>query len=400
MTQVKFNVTDLYEGLKSIQIGKVKDARDTLYFTINKSSWNKLTLYHSDYNNIVDISIESIPGLDSDSNIKFCCGYFELLDIMTEIKQLTKTLESDNGIFEINSDIIKIKYDFMEYKIESRSFLDLTGEPTFDIDSSKKLGGVTLKLNTANDRKQFINNLEQLLKIVPTKDNQMPTLNNVKLEVNRNDIKLIAIDGFRLNVIEYPLDNDSEFTALLSKDLTGILIKILKDNLKTVSGVTFDSYKLDEKQILNIRVNRTSGDSPVISAETLQETFFDYTKIIDNEIKVKTQVDKVKLETIIKSVTKHDTSDNQNKLGIWTFEDGNLQISNADNTVSAKFDHNNKKDILRAGYNSGYVLDSLKYYQGKEVNISLKDSVAPMYIKDQQELYNSDYVILPIRLTD
>ncbi|HEX3039474.1 MAG TPA: DNA polymerase III subunit beta [Caproiciproducens sp.] len=205
-------------------------------------------------------------------------------------------------------------------------------------------------------------------------------------ELEKDKIRLVSVDGYRLAMREENARCDQELSFVVPGKTLGEVLKLLSDG--------------DEE--LEILIGRRHiifniGNYRVIS-RLLEGEFLDYHAAIpassSTEISVKTRsfIDSVERVSLLitdrlKSPLRCLFADNEIKVSCST------SIGRANDQFEAKISGNS----VEMGFNNRYLLDALRNTEGDEVKIQLNGALSPMKVLPR-EGDSFLFLVLPVRL--
>lgn len=229
--------------------------------------------------------------------------------------------------------------------------------------------------------------IRQTIFAVAVNDSTKVVHTGIKFEITGGNIRLIALDGFRLAIRNEEIDYEGEDVSFIvpSKTLNEIL-KILNDEEGTVSisvgkrhiifeiGEYYIISRLLEGEFLNYKtaIPLNCSTTVKVSTKSLIESIERTSLIITDKIK---------------SPIKCSFSENSIKISSVT------SIGTAHDRIAAEIEGNS----LEIGFNNKFLLDALKVSDVDEVKIELNGPTSPILILDP----DSDkflFLVLPVRL--
>lgn len=213
-------------------------------------------------------------------------------------------------------------------------------------------------------------------------------LTGALFEVNQNEIKAVALDGFRMAIRTEILEKEYEpFSFIIPGRTLNELIKILKDYDALVDVSLTDRYLMLEME-----------NSKIVS-RLLEGEFINYKKIIPTEKKITT---KISLNELIESVERcspiiaNDTTKSPVKLII---DNDKLTVSCITNMgqIMDEMAIEDCENTLEIGFNQKYLLDALKVCQEEKIVLEMNTALSPCLIKPV-EGDKFIYIVLPVRL--
>ena len=217
-----------------------------------------------------------------------------------------------------------------------------------------------------------------------------PVLSGVFFDVNKDVVKIVATDSYRL----------AEKTLQL-KEKTNINVQCIVP-ARTVMELGKILNKAGEADVeMSISKNQVLfivGDVQLMS-RLIEGKFPPYEKIIPKETKTKLEVGVEELANVVRRVSLF-ARENNNSIKVSATNDGKLSISTDETKVgeekaeiNVKINGENNKIAL----NAQYLLDVLNYIQSETVMLEIDDKLSPAIIKPVK---NSDYVyiIMPLKI--
>ena len=211
----------------------------------------------------------------------------------------------------------------------------------------------------------------------------------VKFEVKSGEIKLIALDGYRLAI-------RSEFTDYNGNDLSFVVPpKTLNEIIKL--AVDEDSFIEIVKGRRHIRFDINEY---CIISRLLEGEFIDYNTAIP---KVKGTTVRVNTRNLINCIERTSIiiTERENSYIKCVFEDDELKLSalTALGSASDRLSVSVDGDKTEIGFNNRYLLDALRNSDTDEVLINLNGSFsAAIIVPPESEHFL--YLILPVRIKD
>ena len=213
------------------------------------------------------------------------------------------------------------------------------------------------------------------------------------LEINNNQITMVALDGYRVGI------RREENTNIENK---GTKIVIPAKMMKEVGKVLSDSSLEEEEEI---RIDIGEARVKVFIEETcmrmnlLAGEFIKYLDIIPKDHKTEMRIDRAELLDCVEraSILR---SDGKNAFVRFSINEDELIISSRAEEGQGKETIKiiNRGDNLEIGFDAKFVIEGLKAISDEEISMSFNTSVSPCLIKPV-EGNNFEYMILPVRLS-
>lgn len=211
----------------------------------------------------------------------------------------------------------------------------------------------------------------------------------VLVEMEENNLSMVALDGFRMAVVKENMRNEEQRRIIISARILNEINKIISDieDSKEVYMI------LDEKKAVFL-VEETK-----IVLRLLEGDFIKYKDIIPKEYKSRIKVNRSGLLNSIEraSLLAREGKNNLIKLSIIG---DNLIITSKSEEGNVKEEILIEKEgtDLDIGFNSKYVLDVLKVLDDEDIFMEFNSGVSPCLIKPM-EGDSFVYLILPVRIS-
>jgi DNA polymerase-3 subunit beta len=217
-----------------------------------------------------------------------------------------------------------------------------------------------------------------------------PVLAGVLFDVNKDEMKIVATDSYRL----------AEKTLKL-KEKGNVQIQCIVP-ARTVMEMGKILMKAEEKEVeINVSKNQVLfnvGDV-VLMSRLIEGKFPPYEKIIPKETKTKLEVLSEELANVVRRVSLF-ARENNNSIKLSATNDGKLNISTDETKVgeekaeiNVKIDGENNKIAL----NAQYLLDVLNFVQSEKVMLEVDDKLSPAVVRSAKEK-DYVYIIMPLKV--
>ena len=221
------------------------------------------------------------------------------------------------------------------------------------------------------------------------KDETRPVFMGCSFEVIGDKISLVATNTHRLALVKEQLPesySDCNF-VVPAETLRGIMLRIDPKDVENYVTINYSTRYLTFK-----------FDNVFVTARLIEGTFPPYDKVIPNSSTTRVKVDTAEFRNAVEFVAlmSKETEYNTVKLAIG---DGSIEISSnspevggAVKSVEAQIDG----DDLEISFNANYIVDVLKVFDSKQVNIALNDRYSPAAFTEPE---NDSYVYIatPVR---
>lgn len=295
--------------------------------------------------------------------------------LMEVIRALPSNIEIT---FEVDSDALNVvlKTENGEYKLTCPNLSEYPAIPEF-LDAKK--------IHIDHD---LLFRLINKTLFAVSKDELRPVLTGILLHILKDEIRAVSTDGHRLVKIvnrNYKFEEEHEI-VLPSKSLN-VVLKYMDEKFQYISVSETDAIFVFEKSL--------------ISTKLIDEKYPNYESVIPTESKYTMVVNKNDLLSSVKRASLFTT--NPNNLIKFTIESNSVTLyaedpdtgKSANEKIPCEF-NGEKFDI---GFNADYVAEILNHIDSEEVNISLTSpnkavTVLPKTIKDDDILM----LLMPLRL--
>jgi len=298
--------------------------------------------------------------------------------------------------------------EFISYLSSGKIDLSLEGDNLLSVSSSKinstfttipaldypEFPKIDSKTSFDLDLNNFLNSISQIIFSAAT-DDMRPVLTAVLCQFTKQNLTLVATDGFRLSIKEIkfdqPLDfnNDQLITFLIPAKSLLEIVKLAKNNQKIKLGLSTDEHQiifiLDDIEIISRLID---GEYP------------DYQKIVPQNYSTKVFINRdeflqaVKIASVFAkesaNVVKFNIKANSVELSA-----NAPQVGQNKTIVDAKIEGEN----MEIAFNYKFLSDFLSNCKSPEIIIQLNDSLSPAGFFDQSEP-DFTHIIMPVRLQD
>ena len=215
-----------------------------------------------------------------------------------------------------------------------------------------------------------------------------PIFTGVKFEIEDNELRMIALDGFRLAIRKEKIQYEGEALEFIVPSKT--LNEIIKISSETDDEI---SVSLGKRHIVF-----TIGTYSVIS-RLIEGEFLNYSRTIPAGSKTQTVVSTMELLNAIERTAIVITDRVKSPIRC-IFNNNEIKLNCITNTarVNDKINASVLGDKLEIGFNSKYFIDALKNADCEQIKIEMIDSIKPIKITAVDN-DNFLFIIMPVRLT-
>ena len=218
-------------------------------------------------------------------------------------------------------------------------------------------------------------------------DESRPILTGCLMEVNRAEMRVVALDGFRLAMREEKIDGpDKDVSAVVGGRVLGDIAKILCDTDEPVSLCFSASH-----------VQMNMGPTHIV-ARLLEGEFIRYRQILPQEWQTRVSVRRADLGNAIDRASLI-AREGKNNLVCFKIDGDTLTVtSNSENgDMEEKIAVTTEGKDLSIAFNVRYITDVLKALSDDEVYMRFNSNVSPCVVcPTQGDGYL--YLVLPVRV--
>jgi DNA polymerase-3 subunit beta len=227
------------------------------------------------------------------------------------------------------------------------------------------------------------------------KDDTLPMLTGVRVEIGDGKLVLVATDRFRLAMREFPWEPD----ASLGEVAVLVPARTLGDAAKTLGG---SGSKVEMSLAANDGLLGLSGSGKRTTTRLLDADFPKYRQLLPTEHSAAAIIDIDALQQAIKRVSLVAERGTQVRL---EFVDGGLRLSaggDDEGSAEEELPVEYTGEPVTIAFNPGYLLDGLGAVRTQKVHLSFTTPSRPALLKPVDEDGNVApgylYLLMPVRL--
>ena len=293
---------------------------------------------------------------------------------------IVRKLPNDEIIFESEGENISVKCLSSEFT--------LVGSP---IDEFPNIKNTEENLKELVFDKSIFSDMIKKTSFAASTDQTKGAITGVLVELLKDSLNMVAIDGFRMAVTSEDVINMEENKVIISARIMNEINKIITEANNDNIG---DIRILCDNKSAVVYIDKIKIVMRLIAGE-----FLKYEDILPKESSIKVLVRKGDLAEAIEraSLLSKEGKNNLIKLSI---KDTLMNISSRseEGTVNEDVLIRKEGDDLEIGFNAKYLLDILKVIDDEEIEMNFNSSISPCLIKPT-EGRNYKYLILPVRIT-
>lgn len=211
----------------------------------------------------------------------------------------------------------------------------------------------------------------------------------VLIEMEKESLNMVALDGFRMAVTREAVENEEERKIVISSRILNEINKIITEE-ENQEGI---SLILDERKAIFF------FDGTRVMLRLLDGEFIKYKDLIPKEHQLRVIAERSELLSSIERASLL-AKEGKNNLIKFSFVQDTLTITSRSEEGNVKEEivlQKNGPD-LDIGFNSKYILDVLKAIDDDEVMMEFNSSVTPCMIRPL-EGNHYEYLVLPVRIS-
>jgi len=321
------------------------------------------------------------------------------LDISIEKKMPDVNVEEEGSVVvssKLFTDIVRKlpNEDISIEQLEDKSLIIKTSISEFTIlglspEEFPKIGEVEEEDKLVFD-KELLKEMIRKTSFCASIDESKGIIVGVLIEVEKDFISMVALDGFRMAVIREEMKSENENKIIINAKIINEINKIMSD--------------IDEEQEVTLILNKKKAmilfENVKIVIRLLEGEFIKYKDILPKEVKCKVKISKNLLH---ESMDRASILSKEGKNNLIRFS-----VSEDFLTITSRSEEGNVKeevplslkdgDDIEIGFNSKYVLDVLKVLDDEEIILEMVSSVKPCVIKPA-EGSGFEYLVLPVRIS-
>ncbi len=210
----------------------------------------------------------------------------------------------------------------------------------------------------------------------------------ILIELEKEMMNMIAIDGFRMAIVREPLRNEDERKIIISSRIMTEIAKIFTENDED------DNIEM----MVSDKIAVISMEDSKITMRLLAGEFVKYKSILPKESKTDVII---KREDLLNCTERAAllAKEGKNNLIVLNISDGLLEVTSKcdEGDLREEIIVNKSGEDLEIGFNSKYIIDVLKVIDDDEVKLELNSNITPCLIKPV-EGNKFEYLILPVRM--
>lgn len=244
-----------------------------------------------------------------------------------------------------------------------------------------------------NDRylvfdKELFRNMILKTSFAASIDESKGVLTGILTEMSKEDIVMVALDGFRLALSREDMINEEPGKFIISAKIMNEISRIITED-ETAEDINL--YLGNKKAV--ILTGRTE-----IVLRVMEGEFIDYRRIIPTDSTTKVVINR---ELFYDSVERASllAREGKNNLVKITIKDDLMTITSRseEGNVREELAIDKEGNDIEIGFNSKYIMDVMKEIVDESVTLHMKSGVTPCVVRPV-EGNSYEYLILPVRI--
>lgn len=296
------------------------------------------------------------------------------------ISDIVRKLSGDTVFFSLSdSQIMRVECQLSVFNIKGLSAEDFPEFPEVDEAMDVKINSSLLKTM-----------IHRTLFATATNDN-IPVLTGVKLEIDDQNINMIAIDGYRMALCYEKSDNHLEET-----------IEVI---IPSKSLQELDRMVTEKDTVILIRFSKTQVffefEDTVFTSRLLEGEFINFRNILPETFETEMVIDRsLFLESCERAALMARSG--KNNLIRMNINMDRLEIFSGGEVgdVEEILPMTMTGSELKIAFNVKFIIDALRAVSDEKVRMGFTTAIGPSIIKSEKEQSDYTYMVLPIRVAD
>ena len=220
-------------------------------------------------------------------------------------------------------------------------------------------------------------------------DESKLALTGIFFERRESEIRLVALDGYRLAVRRIPLDpgqEKEEYSLIIPRRSMIEVSRIFTDDgdlmIRTVPGhIVFENKKTK------------------LFSRLIDKNYINYEDIISSDFKTEVSISRLNLQNALERASLLAKEERANLIKL-TFDQNKLYIeSNSEiGHVNEQLSLEKEGDDIKIAFNAKYLLEGIRALDVDQISLQLNGSLNPLLIRPQEDPGSYLYLVLPVRV--
>ena len=238
-------------------------------------------------------------------------------------------------------------------------------------------------------KKEVLKNLIRRTSFAASSDETRGIITGELLEIKKDSITFVALDGFRMAVVKENISNLREKSIIIASRIVQEIGKVLMETEEEGDVRIVE----DEKKATFI-----FEDTRIVT-RLMEGDFIKYRDILPKENRIRVKVDRMKLMEAVERAS-IIVREGKNTFVKFSMEEDIIIVSSraVEGTSKGVIPIEKEGENIEIGFNARYVIDAIKAISDEYIMMEFNTGISPCVIKPV-EGDNFDYLILPVRLS-
>lgn len=293
------------------------------------------------------------------------------------IGSIFRKLPAHEAVLEADNDVLNIDCLDSHFHLQVQNAKEYP--PLIEIKDAKTTHIESDVLKRAVQETEFATSL----------DESKVALTGIYFERKEKEIRLVALDGYRLAVRVIPLSDDEDeysHSVIIPRRAMIELTRIFPDNIE-ISIHIIQGHVVFE------------SENTKLYSRLIDKNYIRYEEIISTDFKTEVIVNRQNLQNSFERASLLVKEERANLIKL-TFEDDFLHIeSNSEiGHVNEQIAVEKTGDNLKIAFNAKYLLDGIRSLNTEKVHLFLNGTLNPLVVKPLGDENSYLYLVLPVRV--
>lgn len=367
--QATINTKDFISSLRKVMLASSKQAlNNELANAIKLSVSSNNCLILTSYN--FSVAIESSLDANDCEEGDFCVNAKSIFDIISKCV----------------SEFIHVSFNGTVCTIKSgKAVFNLPAMSSDNFALLPKVGDIK---PITIDAVRFVESANKVL-YAAAQDDKRPELQGVSVEIQNEELNLVACDAYRLANVKFGVESDRELKIIVPSGTVSILSKIVKDS-------NDDAQIFASNKFIMVKVGNATLTSRLVSG-----IYMDWRKAIPDQIAIDCVFEKNKIVRAIEMAQAVQSTTGKTT-GCIVFEINkdiaNISLKSQAGQFEDQIEFETNGNLkMKIAFNTKYLLDAIRTIDQDKVTMSIIGSLSPCFIKGDKDdsIMN---MVLPVRI--
>ena len=282
-------------------------------------------------------------------------------------------------IFNIETNTLKIECQNTNFTLNT---LPLTEYPAFPVIREENKFGMGIK--------KFKMLVSKVLRAASIDENRA-ILTGVLLELEKENLRMVATDSYRLALIEEKIKNNNKEIKVV------VPARVLESIQKSEYTEETVEVNIEENQ-LSFSIKKENDVKNIIISRLLSGKFPQYSQLMPSALKHNIVIDKEKMLEVVKRISSISQDNIPIKIAI---EKGKVTVNMNIREVgssSEDFEVSYGEEKIDIAFNPDYLIDGINMMDGNKIIFSIEEPLKPILIKPEKD-ESMLYLLMPIRVS-